>query len=98
VIEITPDKHIVRQAGATGRCSGGPEPLASPNGDTPLPNGHVLVSTIRDHRLTELDEALRPIFKMTLPMRYPSDPQLTKAGNFLIADYTRPGKIIEITS
>ena len=97
VIEIAPDKHIVRQAGATGRCSGGPETLASPNGDTPLPNGHVLVSTIRDHRLTELDEALQPIFKMTLPMRYPSDPQLTKAGNFLIADYTRPGKIIEIT-
>jgi hypothetical protein len=97
VIEIAPDKHIVRQAGVTGQCSGGPDTLSSPNGDTPLANGHVLVSTIRDHRLTELDETLRPVFKLALPMRYPSDPQLTKAGNFLIADYTRPGKIIEIT-
>ena len=54
------------------------------------------MSTIRDHALTELDEQLQPVFKMTLPLHYPSDPQLTQAGNFLVADYSRPGKIIEI--
>ena len=97
VIEISPSKQIVRQAGITGRCGGGSNTLASPNGDTPLPNGHVLVSTIRDHGLKELDEQLRPVFKMRLPLHYPSDPQLTKAGNFLVADYSRPGKIIEIS-
>ena len=96
ILEISPAKEIVRQAGVTGRCSGLPNTLASPNGDTPLPNGHVLVSTIRDHALTELDEQLQPVFKMTLPLHYPSDPQLTQAGNFLVADYSRPGKIIEI--
>jgi len=96
ILEISPAKEIVRQAGVTGRCSGRPDTLASPNGDTPLPNGHVLVSTIRDHALTELDEQLQPVFRMSLPLHYPSDPQLTRAGNFLVADYSRPGKIIEI--
>jgi hypothetical protein len=96
ILEIAPDKRIVRQAGVTGRCDSRPPMLASPNGDTPLPNGHVLVSTINDHSLTELDENWQPVFKLSLPLRYPSDPQLTKAGNFLIADYVHPGKIVEI--
>jgi hypothetical protein len=96
ILEIAPDKHIVRQAGVTGRCGGAPPMLASPNGDTPLPNGHVLVSTINDHGLTELDGDWRPVLKLTLPLRYPSDPQMTKAGNFLISDYARAGRIIEI--
>ena len=97
VLEIAPDKRIVRQAGVTGRCGSTPPLLASPNGDTPLPNGHVLVSTINDHGLIELDEAWQPVFRLTLPLRYPSDPQMTSAGNFLISEYTRAGKIIEIS-
>ena len=97
IIEIAPDKHIVRQAGETGRCGGGATTLASPNGDKPLPNGHVLVSTIRDRSITELDENWRPILKLLLPIKYPSDPQMTTAGNFLVASYTHPGRIIEIT-
>ncbi len=98
ILEIAPDKTIVRQAGLTDRCGSTAPLLASPNGDTPLPDGHVLISTIRDHSVTELDAAWKPILKLKLPMRYPSDPQLTKAGNFLVASYTRPGKIIEIAS
>jgi hypothetical protein len=97
ILEIAPDKHIVRQAGVTGRCLGTASMLASPNGDKPLANGDLLVSTIRDHSLTELDENWKPILKLALPIRYPSDPQMTTAGNFLIAGYTNPGKIIEIT-
>lgn len=31
-----------------------------------------------------------------LPIKYPSDPQLTRAGNFLVAGYTKPGKLMEI--
>ena len=34
---------------------------------------------------------------MNLPLKYPSDPQPTKAGNILIAEYMNPGKIIEIS-
>ena len=96
VVEIGMDKHIVRQAGTTGRCGSQGSLLASPNGDKPLPNGHVLVSTIRDRSITELDENLKPVLKLSLPIKYPSDPQMTVAGNFLVAAYTNPGRIIEI--
>jgi len=97
IIEIAPDKHIVRQAGVTGRCDSRAPMLASPNGDKPLPNGHVLISTIGDRSLTELDENWQPILKLSLPIKYPSDPQMTAAGNFLVSAYTNPGRIIEIT-
>ncbi len=98
ILEISPDKRIVRQAGLTDRCGSQAPLLASPNGDTPLPDGHVLISTIRDHSMIELDAAWKPVLKLSLPVRYPSDPQMTKAGNFLIASYTHPGSIIEIDS
>ncbi|MBZ9708637.1 hypothetical protein LB543_18110 [Mesorhizobium sp. ESP7-2] len=97
ILDISPDKKIVRQAGITGRCWGEAPALDSPNGDKPLPNGHVLVSTIHDHSLIELDQNWKEILHLKLPIRYPSDPQMTRAGNFLVAGYTKPGKIIEIS-
>ncbi|MBZ9799597.1 PQQ-binding-like beta-propeller repeat protein [Mesorhizobium sp. ES1-4] len=97
ILEISPDKKVVRQAGVTGRCWGNATALASPNGDKPLPNGHILVSTINDDGLIELDQNWKQILHLKLPIRYPSDPQMTKLGNFLVASYTRPGTIIEIT-
>jgi DNA-binding beta-propeller fold protein YncE len=96
ILEIAPDKSIVRQAGRTRRCGSGPDEFASPNGDTPLPDGSVLVSTIGDHSLIKLDRQWRRVFKLSLPLHYPSDPQPTKAGNYVIADYVRHGRIIEI--
>ncbi|MDB5194373.1 MAG: Kelch repeat-containing protein [Parcubacteria group bacterium] len=96
VIEIAPDKSIARQYGKTGICSG-PDTLGAPNGDTPLPNGHVLISNIISKTVVELDENWKNVFSMKIPLKYPSDPQLTKAGNILLAEYTNPGKIIEIT-
>ncbi len=96
ILEIAPDKHIVRQAGKTGQCWGGGETLASPNGDKPLPNGHMLISTITDHSIVELDENWKQILHLSLPIKYPSDPQMTAAGNFLVAGYTNPGTLIEV--
>lgn len=95
IIEISQQKQIVRQMGKTRRCWG-TATLASPNGDKPLPGGHVLVSTISDHSISELDGNGVPVFKLKLPIRYPSDPQMTKAGNIIVVGYTRPGKLIEI--
>jgi hypothetical protein len=43
-------------------CSGAGA-LASPNGDIPRPNGHILVSNMMDHTITELDDQLRPVFR-----------------------------------
>jgi hypothetical protein len=96
ILEIAPNHSILRQAGATDRCGHGSPLLASPNGDTPLADGHLLVSTIGDHSLVELDAGWQPVLRLSLPIRYPSDPQLTTAGTFLVSSYTRPGRIIEI--
>jgi hypothetical protein len=96
ILEITPDKSITRQAGQSGRCGSAAGEFSSPNGDTPLPDGSVLVSTIGDHSLIKLDPAWKPVFKLALPLHYPSDPQPTRDGNYIIADYMRHGRIIEI--
>ncbi len=97
ILEITPGKKIVRQYGITRQCGTAPGHLDAPNGDTPLSNGDTLVSTILNHSVTELDPQWQPIFSMTLPILYPSDPQPTAAGNILVASYKNPGNIIEIT-
>lgn len=97
IIEISPDKKVIRRLGKTRQCSSRSGHLDAPNGDTPLPNGHMLVSTILDHRLQEFDAQWNPVFSLTLPLKYPSDPQLMHDGNFLVAEYQHPGKIIEIT-
>ena len=97
VIEISPDKKIVHQYGKTRQCGTAPGFLDAPNSDTPLQNGDILISTILNHSLTELDNQWNQVFSVSLPLKYPSDPQLTQAGNFLIAEYKNPGKLIEIS-
>ncbi len=97
IIEISLDKRIVRQYGVTGVCKNQIGYLNKPNGDTPLPNGHVYISNIRGNNIIELDEKWHQIMSLKVPLKYPSDPQPTKKGNILIADYNDPGKIIEIS-
>ncbi len=97
ILEIAPDKSIVRQYGQTGKCGNNNGLLDKPNGDTPLPNGHTFISNIVGKNLLELDQNWQPIFSMQLPVNYPSDPQLTKAGNILISDYSQPGQIVEVS-
>src|ERR1035437_8740049 len=47
VIEISPDKQIVRQWGQTDVCTHRPPvSYAAPNGDTPLPDGGLLITEI----------------------------------------------------
>ena len=95
ILEIAPDKHIVRQYGETGHCDSKLGHVAVPNGDTPMPNGHVLISAIASHSLMELDENWKLVSSIHLPLHYPSDPQRTRDGNYIIADYHYPGRVIE---
>ncbi len=97
VLEIAPDKSIVHQYGVTRHCGKTKGLLGKPNGDTPLPNGHTLISNITDRTLVELDRDWQPVFSMRLPVRYPSDPQATRAGNILVSDYSTPGRIVEVS-
>ena len=95
ILQIAPDRHIVRQYGEPGHCDSRPGDVAVPNGDTPLPNGHVLISEIASHRLMELDENWKQVASVNLPLHYPSDPQPTRDGNYIIADFHHPGRVIE---
>ncbi|MDE2031166.1 MAG: hypothetical protein KGI58_02840, partial [Patescibacteria group bacterium] len=97
VLEISPDKKIVRQYGQAGKCKNTEGYLNKPNGDTPLANGHTFISNIVGRTLVELDQAWKQVFTMPFPVNYPSDPQLTKAGNILISDYSNPGQIVEVS-
>ncbi len=97
VLEIAPDKHIVRQYGHAEQCSNRDGYLNKPNGDTPLANGGMLISNITGHTLIELNSQWQKVFSMTLPIHYPSDPQMMRSGNILLSDVMNPGKIIELS-
>lgn len=94
---LSPDQGLVGQIGKTGQCKSENGYLNKPNGDTPLPNGHVLVTEIGGHRVSEIDLRGNVIRSIVLPnVYYPSDAQLTRAGNVLVAAYEKPGRLIEI--
>jgi hypothetical protein len=69
--------------------------MGSPNGDTPLPDGNLLISEINGSWVSEYTEAGKLVWTTQLPISYPSDPQQLGPDRYLIADYARPGQILE---
>jgi outer membrane protein assembly factor BamB len=97
VVQISPAKHIVRQWGRTGVCTDhAPYTYGSPNGDTPLPDGGLLITEIRGSRVVRLDAAGHVVFDIHVPTAYPSDAHLDGKGNILVVDYSNPGAIIRL--
>ena len=93
-----PAHHVQRQYGVTRDCRAAPGRFLYPNGDTPLPNGHLLLTEIGTRSAAELDLASgRVLYHVPLPVAYPSDTQPTRAGHYLVVDYTRPGKVVVVT-
>ena len=87
--------RVVRSIGSPASCTHDPpRALGSPNGDTPLANGHVLVSEITGSWVDELTLDGRLVRAIHAPVSYPSDPQVTRRGNILLADYSRPGAVV----
>lgn len=87
--------RIVRSIGQAGHCvHDPPRYLGAVNGDTPLPNHHILVSEINGSYLDEFTLTGHLVRVYKAPVTYPSDPQLTLRGNILLADYTSPGAIV----
>ena len=87
--------HVVRSIGSPASCTHDPpRSLAAPNGDTPLANGHVLVSEINGSWVDELTLGGRLVRAIHAPVGYPSDPQVTRRGNILLADYSSPGGVV----
>ncbi len=89
-------KRVLHQIGTPGRClHDPPAALGSPNGDTPLQNGNLLVSEINGSWIDELTPGGRRVWAVHLAVGYPSDPQQLAADRYLVADYERPGAIVE---
>jgi hypothetical protein len=98
VLQISPAKRIVRRWGRTGVCSHHPpRSYNEPNGDTPLPDGGLLITEIRGSRVVRLSATGRVVFDVHVPTRYPSDAQLDGKGNILVVDYSNPGAILRVS-
>lgn len=97
VLVIDPKtKSIVHQIGTSDNCAHNPpNTIYSPNGDTPLANGDLLVSEVTGSWVDEFTVAGRLKWSIQLPIAYPSDPQQVGKDRYLIADYAQPGAFIE---
>jgi len=89
----------LRVSGAVARVLGGscvhdpPRGFASPNGDTPLPDGGLLVTEIGGW-IDRLDASGRLLWSVRSPVSYPSDAQLLPDGRVLVSSFTVPGRIV----
>ena len=97
ILEIAPDKSIVHQWGRTGVCrSGAPSTFARPNGDTPLPDGGLLITEITGSRVVRLAADGHVVFDIHVPVAYPSDAQLDSRGNVVVADFSTIGQVVSV--
>lgn len=96
IVFLNPDMTFKSAIGHTGRCHHDiPNDVAYPNGDTPLADGNFLVSEIDGSYIDEVTEAGQVVWSVKLPIAYPSDPQQLGPDLYLVADYTKPGGIVE---
>jgi hypothetical protein len=99
ILFISPAGHVVKRIGTTGVCRHHPPAdLASPNGDTPLPDGGTLVTEIGGSWIDAFDAHGRLEWQVHAPVRYPSDAQWLGDGRILVADYSDPGHILIMTT
>lgn len=97
VVWIDRAHRIVRELGHAGSCAHDPPTsLSSPNGDTPLPDGGVLVTEIGGW-VDRFSKAGRLLYTVRTPTTYPSDAQLEPNGDILVAGFDTPGRVDEIT-
>ncbi len=96
VLVINENHTVAHQIGTNGLCvHHPPASMGSPNGDTPLPDGNLLISEINGSWVSEYTPAGKLVWTVQLPISYPSDPQQLGPDRYLIADYSLPGEILE---
>lgn len=92
IVQIDRARKVTRVLG--GSCAHDPpRGFASPNGDTPLPGGGLLVTEIGGW-IDRLAPDGRLLWSIPSPVSYPSDAQLLPNGRVLVASFTDPGKIV----
>jgi outer membrane protein assembly factor BamB len=88
-------RRIVRTFGRDGVCVHDPPRTLGPvNGDTPLPDGGVLVSEINGSWIDRFSRTGALVSSFQAPVSYPSDPQPLSRGRILLADYASPGAVV----
>jgi hypothetical protein len=86
---------IVKEYGHSGDCTHQPpSALGAVNGDTPLPDGGVLVSEISGSWIDAIGPNGQLRYTFQAPVSYPSDPQPLPGNRILLADYASPGHIL----
>lgn len=97
ILVINPaTKEVVHQIGTNDVCvHKPPNYLGSPNGDTPLSDGNLLVSEINGTWIDEYTLTGKLVWTVHLPIGYPSDPQQIGPDRYLVAAYQHPGGIVE---
>ena len=97
VLVINRNGTVAHQIGTNGVCEHNPpSSMGSPNGDTPLTDGNLLVSEINGSWISEYTPAGKLAWTVHLPViSYPSDPQQIGPDRYLVADYAQPGQIVE---
>jgi len=89
------DHAIYRQYGVSGDCRHDPPAhFGAVNGDTPTPDGGVLVSEIPGHWVDAIAANGSLRWSVVAPVAYPSDPQPLPGDRVLLADYSSPGHVV----
>jgi len=98
ILIISPQRKVLREFGDPVECAHEPpRRLGSPNGDTPLENGDILVSEVNGSYIDEITRTGKLVWTLQLPISYPSDPQQLGPNKYLVVDYADPGGIYEFT-
>ncbi len=96
VLIISAHEQPIGQIGTTGSCiHKPPTSLGYPNGDTPLQNGNVLISEVTGSWISEYTMSGGLVWTVHLPLTYPSDPQQIGPDTYIVADYAKPGGVVE---
>ena len=88
--------QIVTEWGKPGRCRHEPpRHLAYPNGVTPLDNGDILVTEIQGSWISRITRAGKVVWSVAAPrVRYPSDAFPAGDGQVIVADFSKPGRVV----
>lgn len=96
ILVISPRKKVLHELGRPASCAHEPpRAFGSPNGDTPLADGNILVSEVNGSYIDEVTPGGRLIWSVQVPISYPSDAQQVGPDRYLVADYAEPGGIYE---
>jgi outer membrane protein assembly factor BamB len=101
ILFLSPKGKPTRQIGTTGNCTPAlPTTIGYPNGDTPLPNGNLLISQIKGAFIDEVTPRGHVVWQVHLPgVTFPSDPQPMPNGRgYMVSDYANPGGVVVFTN